>query len=64
MLRDSRDIIRRPEREGSELVSVAVSHHKFIHRILRRRVIIPHPKRDLPIGTVRAIYRDDGWKKD
>ncbi|MGA2892126.1 MAG: type II toxin-antitoxin system HicA family toxin [Xanthobacteraceae bacterium] len=64
MLRDSRDIVRRLEREGFELLSVSGSHHKFIHRILRRRVIIPHPKRDLPLGTVRAIYRDAGWEKD
>jgi predicted RNA binding protein YcfA (HicA-like mRNA interferase family) len=64
LLRDSRDIIRRLEREGFELVSVAGSHHKYIHRTLRRQVIIPHPKRDLPIGTVRAIYRDAGWEKD
>jgi predicted RNA binding protein YcfA (HicA-like mRNA interferase family) len=64
MLRDSRDIIRRLEREGFELMSVAGSHHKFIHRSLRRRVIIPHPKRDLPVGTVRAIYKDAGWQKE
>ena len=64
MLRDSRDIIRRLEREGYELVSIAASHHKYFHRGLRRRVIIPHPKRDLPIGTVRGIYKDAGWPKD
>jgi predicted RNA binding protein YcfA (HicA-like mRNA interferase family) len=56
LLRDSRDIIHRLQREGFELVSIAGSHHKFVHRTLRRRVIIPHPKRDLPIGTVRAVY--------
>jgi predicted RNA binding protein YcfA (HicA-like mRNA interferase family) len=60
MLRDSRDIIRRLESAGFELISIAGSHHKFVHRILRRRVIVPHPKRDLPVGTVRAIYRDAG----
>jgi predicted RNA binding protein YcfA (HicA-like mRNA interferase family) len=64
LLRDSRDIIRRLESEGFELVSVAGSHHKFIHQALKRRVIVPHPKRDLPIGTVRAIDKDAGWKKD
>jgi predicted RNA binding protein YcfA (HicA-like mRNA interferase family) len=64
MLRDSRDIVRRLEREGFELVSVAGFHHKFIHRSLRRRVIIPHPKRDLPVGTVRAKYKDAGWQKE
>jgi predicted RNA binding protein YcfA (HicA-like mRNA interferase family) len=64
MLRDSRDIIRRLRQEGFEEVSSAGSHHKFIHRGLRRRVIVPHPKRDLPIGTVHNIYKDAGWKKD
>jgi predicted RNA binding protein YcfA (HicA-like mRNA interferase family) len=64
MLRDSRDIIRRLQQDGFELVSIAGSHQKFVHRSLRRRVIVPHPKRDLPVGTVRSIYRDAGWKKD
>ena len=64
MLRDSRDIIQRLKKDGFELVSVGGSHHKFINRALRRRVIVPHPKKDLPIGTVGAIYKDAGWKKD
>ncbi len=64
MLRDSRDIIQRLRQEGYEQVSVSGSHHKFVHRVLRRRVIVPHPKRDLPVGTVRVIYRDAGWQKD
>ena len=64
MLRDSRAIIQRLRQEGFELVSIKGSHHKFIHRVLRKRVIVPHPKRDLPVGTARAIYRDAGWPKD
>ena len=64
MLRDSRGIIQRLLKEGYEQVSVSGSHHKFVQRELRRRVIVPHPKRDLPVGTVRAIYRDAGWEKD
>jgi predicted RNA binding protein YcfA (HicA-like mRNA interferase family) len=64
MLRDSRDIVRRLLQEGFEEASVSGSHHKFVHRQLRKRVIVPHPKRDLPTGTVRAIYRDAGWEKD
>ena len=64
MLRDSRDIIRRLRKDDFELISVGGSHHKFFHNVLRRRVIVPHPKKDLPIGTVRAIYRDAGWQKD
>ena len=64
LLRDSRDIIRQLRADGFELVSVRGSHHKFVRRQLRRRVIVPHPKRDLPLGTVRAIYRDAGWEKE
>lgn len=64
MLRDSREIIQRLRREGYEEVSVSGSHHKFVQKLLRRRVIVPHPKRDLPVGTVRAIYKDAGWEKD
>ncbi|NVO16647.1 MAG: type II toxin-antitoxin system HicA family toxin [Rhodoplanes sp.] len=64
MLRDSRDIIRRLREEGFDLVSVSGSHHKFIDSAKRRRVIVPHPKKDLPAGTVRAIYKQAGWSKD
>lgn len=64
MLTNSRDIVRRLEREGFEEISVRGSHHKFVHRQQRRIVIVPHPKKDLPIGTVRDIYKDAGWEKD
>jgi predicted RNA binding protein YcfA (HicA-like mRNA interferase family) len=64
MLRDSRDIIRRLQAEGYELVSVRGSHHKLVNRRDRRVVIVPHPRRDIPIGTVRSIYVQAGWRKD
>ncbi|HEY2184867.1 MAG TPA: type II toxin-antitoxin system HicA family toxin [Xanthobacteraceae bacterium] len=64
MLRDSRHIIQRLRLDGFELVSVRGSHHKFVHPELRRMVIVPHPKRDFPNGTVRAIYRQARWEKD
>jgi predicted RNA binding protein YcfA (HicA-like mRNA interferase family) len=64
MLRDSRDIIARLRREGFELKSVRGSHHRFTHPGLHRTVIVAHPRRDLPVGTVRAIYEQAGWKKD
>jgi len=64
MLRDSRDIIRRLEADGFKLVSVRGSHHKFRHPVSKKMAIVTHPKRDLPLGTVRAIYRQAGWEKD
>jgi predicted RNA binding protein YcfA (HicA-like mRNA interferase family) len=64
MLRDSRDIISRLRRDGFELVSTRGSHHKFVHRLLRRMVIVPHPRKDIPYGTVHGIYDQAGWAKD
>jgi predicted RNA binding protein YcfA (HicA-like mRNA interferase family) len=64
MLRDSRDILARLRRDGFELKSVRGSHHRFTHPESSRTVIVVHPKRDLPTGTVRAIYKQAGWTRD
>jgi predicted RNA binding protein YcfA (HicA-like mRNA interferase family) len=64
MLADSRDIKRRLERDGFDLISVRGSHHKYRHPETRRVVILPHPKRDIPIGTVRSLYKQAGWQMD
>ena len=56
---DSRKIVQRLKAEGFELVAVAGSHHKF--RKGSKTVIVPHPKKDLPLGTARAIAKQAGW---
>lgn len=59
MERNSRKIIRRLKKEGFELESVTGSHHKF--RKANRIVVVPHPKKDLPLGTARKIAEMAGW---
>jgi predicted RNA binding protein YcfA (HicA-like mRNA interferase family) len=59
MLRRSRDIVRRLEAEGFKLVSIKGSHHKFRKGPIT--VIVPHPKKELPLGTARGIARQAGW---
>ncbi len=59
MLRNSRDIVRRLKAEGFELVSIKGSHHKFRKGAVT--VVVPHPKKDLPLGTARSIARQVGW---
>lgn len=59
MERDSRKIIQRLKADGFELVSVSGSHHKF--RKDGKTVIVPHPKKDLPLGTAHSIARQAGW---
>jgi predicted RNA binding protein YcfA (HicA-like mRNA interferase family) len=63
MLCDSRDIIKRLRADGFELVSVRGSHHKFRHAD-GRMVIVTHPRRDIPLGTLRSIYEEAKWPKD
>ena len=58
MLRNSGDIVKRLKAEGFELVSVKGSHHKFRKGAIT--VIVPHPKKDLPVGTARSIARRVG----
>jgi predicted RNA binding protein YcfA (HicA-like mRNA interferase family) len=64
MLTDSRKIIQRLRRDGFELSRISDSHHQFIHPKSRRRVTVVHPKKDLPLKTVRSIYEQAGWKRD
>lgn len=60
MERDSKKIVKRLIADGFELVSVKGSHHKFRKNGLT--VIVPHPKKDLPLGTARSIAKMAGWE--
>ncbi|ARM86486.1 YcfA-like protein [Rhizobium sp. CIAT894] len=57
--RNSQRIIARLKREGFEVVSIKGSHHKL--RRGGQSIIVPHPKKDLPIGTALAIAKQAGW---
>lgn len=60
MERDSKKIVKRLGAEGFVLVSVKGSHHKFRKEGFDT-IIVPHPKKDLPIGTARNIAKMAGW---
>jgi len=54
---DSRDVIRAWRRAGWELVASRGNHHQFNHPERPGRVTVPHPKRDIPVGTSLSIER-------
>jgi predicted RNA binding protein YcfA (HicA-like mRNA interferase family) len=56
---NSRKVIERLRKDGYQLVSVRGSHHKYVKD--GRVVMVPHPKKDLPLGTARNIARQAGW---
>ena len=58
----NKEIIKRLKADGWFEVSVKGSHHKFEHDRKPGIVIIPHPKKDLPKGTVKSIFKQAGWE--
>lgn len=55
---NSRKLLKLLISEGFEEVSKTGSHLKL--RKGERTVILPHPKKNLPLGTVRSIYKQAG----
>ena len=60
MCMNSRDVIRALEADGWVEVARKGSHAQFKHPAKPGRVTVPHPKRDLPLGTLRSIERQSG----
>jgi predicted RNA binding protein YcfA (HicA-like mRNA interferase family) len=59
---NSRDIIRAIEHDGWTHVATKGDHWQFKHPTRPGRVTVPHPKRDLPVGTLRSIAKQSGVK--
>ena len=57
---ESRTLIKQLEADGWYLVGVKGSHHQYKHPHKQGRVTVPHPKKDLPIGTVKSILKQAG----
>ena len=56
----SREVIKIIEADGWYEVVCVGSHHQFKHPVKVGRVTIPHPKRKLPLGTVKSIFKQAG----
>ena len=56
----SADLIRELVRAGWGLQRVRGSHHVFQHSSRPGSVVVPHPKKDLGLGLVRAIRKQAG----
>jgi len=59
---DSRKIIQLLKQDGWELKRTTGSHHHFVHSTKKGLVTVPHPKRDLPTGTLKSIEKQAGIK--
>ena len=59
---DSRALISLLQADGWTRVGQKGSHAQFKHPVKSGRVTVPHPKRDIPIGTLRSIESQAGLK--
>lgn len=59
---NSRALIKMLKDDGWELSRVKGSHHVFKHLNKTGIVVIPHPKKDIPIGTTKSILKQAGLK--
>jgi predicted RNA binding protein YcfA (HicA-like mRNA interferase family) len=55
-------VLRALKSDGWEEVAQKGSHVQLKHPSKPGRVTVPHPKRDLPIGTLKSIEKQAGIK--
>jgi predicted RNA binding protein YcfA (HicA-like mRNA interferase family) len=58
----SRELIKLLQADGWQLQRTRGSHHQFVHPTKAGTVTVPHPKKDLGKGLVRAIRKQAGLR--
>jgi len=59
---NSQDVIEALVAAGWRLKRITGSHHHYAHPAKPGIVTVPHPRKDLPRGTLRSIERQAGLK--
>lgn len=56
----SREVIAKIKEHGWYEVRHEGSHKQFRHPEVRRTATVPHPVKDIPIGTLKSISKQTG----
>ena len=59
---NSREILRKLAQDGWCEVAQVGSHKQFKHSLKPGRVTVPHPKKEVPVGTIKSIEKQAGLK--
>jgi predicted RNA binding protein YcfA (HicA-like mRNA interferase family) len=59
---NSREVIRILQRDGWYHVGTTGDHWHLKHPTEPGKVTVQHPRKDIPIGTLRSIERQSGVK--
>jgi predicted RNA binding protein YcfA (HicA-like mRNA interferase family) len=62
LLVGSREVLTKLAAAGWAVARVKGSHHHLRHATLAGTVTVPHPRRDLPRGTLKSIEKQSGVK--
>jgi predicted RNA binding protein YcfA (HicA-like mRNA interferase family) len=58
----STDLIKLLKANGWVHIHTVGSHHQFKHPTNPGKITVPHPKKDIPLGTVKSVMRQAGLK--
>ncbi len=58
----SREIVKILLEDGWYIERVKGDHHQFKHHNKTGSVTVPHPKKNLPVKTVKSIFNQAGIK--
>ncbi|CAQ83599.1 MULTISPECIES: type II toxin-antitoxin system HicA family toxin [Photorhabdus] len=58
----SSELIKLLEKNGWTLERIKGSHHQFRHPDFSIVITVPHPRKDIKIGTLHQIMKDAGLK--
>lgn len=56
----SRELVKILSADGWYEVACIGDHHQYKHPIKKGKVTIPHPNKNLPIKTVKSIFKQAG----
>lgn len=59
---NSAEVVKLIHTDGWRLVRISGSHPHFRHAVKPGLVTVPHPKKDLPPGTLNSILKQAGLK--
>ncbi|HEX4419171.1 MAG TPA: type II toxin-antitoxin system HicA family toxin [Kofleriaceae bacterium] len=58
----SAEVLRILQAAGWRVVRIKGSHHHLRHDARPGTVTVPHPRKDIPRGTLRSIEKQSGCK--
>lgn len=60
----SHDLLRILKKDGWYIKHQVGSHIQLIHTSKKGKVTLPHPKKDLALGTVKSVLRQAGLSEE